>query len=156
MLLLSGLLIEQGLTNTLLLLAISYSMMIVGGVKFTHLLVLSLAYLALGALFIGYLVWSDSRSKEIPADAEQEIELVADGSAKKNPSRLDTWIARVQRHSSDSIPKWDIPATGKNRQEILSYMAQAHGGIHSVGPSGCWDAHQELHRIATEPTPRLL
>lgn len=139
-LLLSGLLIEQGLTNTLLLLAISYSMMIVGGVKFTHLFVLTLAYMALGALFIGYLVWSDSRSKEIPADAQQEIEMVADGTAKKNPSRLDTWMARIQRHNSDSIPKWDIPAVGKNRQEILSYMAQAHGGIHGVGPGNSREA----------------
>lgn len=139
-LLLSGLLIEQGLTNTLLLLAISYSMMIVGGVKFTHLFVLTLAYLALGALFIGYLLLSDSRSKDIPADAEQEIEMVADGTAKKNPSRLDTWMARIQRHNNDSIPKWDIPAVGKNRQEILSYMAQAHGGIHGVGPGNSREA----------------
>ena len=126
-LLLSGLLIKQGLTNTLLLLAISYSMMIVGGVKFSHLFVLTIAYMALGGLFVAYLMWSDSRSSEIPADAEQKIELVsADGTADKSPSRIDTWLARLERHKDKSTPKWEIPAVGKNRQEILSYMAQAH------------------------------
>lgn len=140
-LLLSGLLIKQGLTNTLLLLAISYSMMIVGGVKFSHLCVLTLAYMALGALFVGYLILKDSRSSEIPADAEQKVELVnADGTAAKNPSRIDTWLARLERHKDKSIPKWEIPAVGKNRQEILSYMAQAHGGIHGVGPGNSREA----------------
>ena len=140
-LLLSGLLIKQGLTNTLLLLAISYSMMIVGGVKFSHLFVLTIAYMALGGLFVAYLMWSDSRSSEIPADAEQKIELVsADGTADKSPSRIDTWLARLERHKDKSTPKWEIPAVGKNRQEILSYMAQAHGGIHGVGPGNSREA----------------
>lgn len=138
-LVLSGLLIEQGLTNTLLLLAISYSMMIIGGVRIWHLFLLSLAYAACGGVFVLYLLWSDS-SKEIPADAEQQIELVADGSAKRNPTRIDTWIARLQRHSGDSVPKWEIPAVGKNRQEILSYMAQANGGIYGVGPGNSREA----------------
>ena len=89
----------------------------------------------LGGLFVAYLMWSDSRSSEIPADAEQKIELVsADGTADKSPSRIDTWLARLERHKDKSTPKWEIPAVGKNRQEILSYMAQAHGGIHGVGP----------------------
>ncbi|MCM1077007.1 MAG: FtsW/RodA/SpoVE family cell cycle protein [Bacteroides sp.] len=136
-LLLSSLLIEQGLTNTLLLLTISYSMMLVGGVKFLHLFLLTCAYAACGGLFLLYLVFSEP--KEIPADAAQEIEMVSDA-AKKNPSRLDTWIARIQRHGQDSVPKWDIPATGKNRQEILSYMAQANGGIYGVGPGNSREA----------------
>ena len=46
------------------------------------------------------------------------------------------WPTALQR----KIPKWDIPATGKNRQEILSYMAQAHGGIHGVGPGNSREA----------------
>lgn len=134
---LSGLLIEQGLTNTLLLLAISYSMMIVGGVRFWHLLLLTIAYAACGGVFILYILFSEP--KDIPADAEQQIEMVS-GTAKKNPNRLDTWIARVQRHGQDSVPKWEIPATGKNRQEILSYMAQANGGLYGVGPGNSREA----------------
>ena len=134
---LSGLLIEQGLTNTLLLLAISYSMMIIGGVRILHLFLLTIAYAACGGVFILYLLFSEP--KDIPADAEQKVEMV-NGTAKKNPTRIDTWIARVQRHSGDSVPKWEIPATGKNRQEILSYMAQANGGIYGVGPGNSREA----------------
>ena len=134
---LSGLLIEQGLTNTLLLLAISYSIMIIGGVKLLHLLALTGFYAVCGGLFIGYLYISEVR--EIPADAEQQTEL-ATGSGAKHESRIATWMARLDRHGSDSIPKWEIPATGKNRQEILSYMAQANGGIYGVGPGNSREA----------------
>lgn len=121
-LLLSGLLIEQGLTNTLLLLAISYSMMIIGGVKISHLLTLTGAYIAVAAIFL--YIW------------------MTDG------GRIETWRARIERHADTRIEngqevvvnKWDIPATGKNRQEILSYMAQANGGIHGVGPGNSREA----------------
>ncbi len=137
-LVLSGLLIEQGLTNTLLLLAISYSMMIVGGVRFWHLFLLTLAYAACGGMFILYLLLSSP--KEIPADETQQTEMTVTADSKRNPTRLDTWIARLQRHSEDSIPKWEVPAVGKNRQEILSYMAQANGGIHGLGPGNSREA----------------
>ncbi|MCI8998329.1 MAG: FtsW/RodA/SpoVE family cell cycle protein [Muribaculaceae bacterium] len=135
---LSGLLIEQGLTNTLLLLAISYSMMIIGGVKVLHLLALTGFYALCGAMFIGYLYFTEVR--EIPADAEQKTELVTVDDGTKRESRLSTWMARLDRHNSDSVPKWEIPATGKNRQEILSYMAQANGGIYGVGPGNSREA----------------
>lgn len=134
----SALLIEQGLTNTLLLVAITYSMMLIGGVKWLHLLGLTVFFALCGGVFMAYLVFTDVR--EIPADAQQSIETVSDDGMTRKPSRIETWIARVNRHSSDSIPKWEIPPTGKNRQEILSYMAQAHGGIHGVGPGNSREA----------------
>ncbi len=134
---LSGLLIEQGLTNTLLLLAISYSMMIIGGVKLLHLLALTGFYALCGGIFIGYLYVT--QVKEIPADAQQAKELALTGE-KKHESRIETWMARLTRHNSDSVPKWEIEPTGKNRQEILSYMAQANGGIHGVGPGNSREA----------------
>lgn len=124
-LLLSGLLIEQGLTNTLLLLAISYSMMIIGGVKFKHLITLTCAYAIVAAVGIGIIAMTDG-------------------------GRIATWMARIERHREKptaiedgkviELNKWDIPATGKNRQEILSYMAQANGGIHGVGPGNSREA----------------
>lgn len=118
-LLMSGLLIEQGLTNTLLLLAISYSMMIVGGVKFVHLLWLTLAYAVIGVAFLFI----------------------------SGPERMKTWTARLERHSdvlvinNDTIHnKWEIEPKGEFRQEILSYMAQANGGVHGVGPGNSREA----------------
>ena len=128
----SALLIEQGLTNTLLLIAITYSMMRIGGVKWLHLIGLTAFYAMCGVLFVGYLYFTEVNS-DIPADASATVEYAEDGVGRK-PSRIETWIARMSRHSSDSIPKWEIEPTGKNRQEILSYMAQANGGIHGVGP----------------------
>lgn len=134
----SALLIEQGLTNTLLLVAITYSMMIIGGVKWLHLLGLT-GFIALcGGLFIGYLLLTEKMDSSIPADATQQVETVEDG--KKAASRIDTWIARLTRHGEDSVPKWEIEPTGLNRQEILSYMAQAHGGLHGVGPGNSREA----------------
>ncbi|MCM1137624.1 MAG: FtsW/RodA/SpoVE family cell cycle protein [Duncaniella sp.] len=134
----SGLLISQGLTNTLLLFAISYSMMIIGGVKIIHLLALTLFYAACGGIFIGYIYLTES--EEIPADADQQIEMTANG-VEKSGTRFNTWGARMERFfGNDSIPKWEIPATGVNRQEILSYMAQAHGGLHGVGPGNSREA----------------
>ncbi len=134
----SALLIEQGLTNTLLLVAITYSMMLIGGVKWLHLLGLTGFFALCGAAFIGYLLITEGTGSSIPADATQRVEQVEDG--KKAASRIDTWMARFARHGSDSVPKWEIEPTGKNRQEILSYMAQAHGGIHGVGPGNSREA----------------
>lgn len=122
-LLLSGLLIEQGLTNTLLLLAISYSMMIVGGVKIRHLLILTAVYIALGGVFLLYVKVTNS-------------------------GRFETWVARLERHKDTQkvdgkeveVEPWKIPPTGKNTQKILSYMAQANGGIHGVGPGNSREA----------------
>lgn len=113
-----GLLMSQGLTNTLLLFAITGSMMVIGGVKWRHLFGMLGALIVVGALYVGYLYFKDS-----------------DG------SRLETWIARIERFSQDdNVEKWDIAPTGVNRQEILSYMAQAHGGIHGVGPGNSREA----------------
>ena len=129
----SALLIEQGLTNTLLLIAITYSMMLIGGGRWLHLISLTAFYAMCGVFFVGYLYFTEVNN-DIPADASQAVELADDGSVGRKPSRIETWIARMSRHSSDSIPKWEIEPVGKNRQEILSYMAQANGGIHGVGP----------------------
>ena len=129
----SALLIEQGLTNTLLLLAITYSMMIIGGVKWLHMLALTGFYALCGVVFIGYLYFTEV-SGSIPADASQNIELQDGETAAENKSRIATWMARLSRHSDDERPKWDLEPTGINRQEVLSYWAQAHGGIHGVGP----------------------
>ena len=134
----SALLIEQGLTNTLLLIAITYSMMLIGGVQWLHLIGLTAFYAMCGVLFVGYLYFTEVNS-DIPADASATVEYAEDGVGRK-PSRIETWIARMSRHSSDSIPKWEIEPTGKNRQEILSYMAQANGGIHGVGPGNSRDS----------------
>ncbi len=132
-----ALLMKQGLTNTLLLFAITYSMMIIGGVKFMHLLSLTATFVVAAVAFVAFLYFTE-KSSEIPADAEQTV-MLGEG-ADKEGSRIATWIARLSRHSSDSVPKWEIEPRGVNRQEILSYMAQAHGGVYGVGPGNSREA----------------
>lgn len=134
----SALLIEQGLTNTLLLVAITYSMMLIGGVKWRHLAGLTGFFCLCAVTFVGYLYVTEV-NVDIPADATQATEFSEEG-VTRAPSRIETWIARYARHSDDSIPKWELEPTGKNRQEILSYMAQANGGIHGVGPGNSREA----------------
>ena len=135
----SALLIEQGLTNTLLLLAITYSMMIIGGVKMLHIISLTGFFILCGAVFIAYLYFTESDGS-IPADATQTVEMVDGDDSVQSKSRLSTWKARMMRHSDDSRPKWELEPVGINRQEILSYWAQAHGGIHGVGPGNSREA----------------
>lgn len=133
----SALLIEQGLTNTLLLIAISFSMMLIGGVKWLHILALIAFYGACAILFVGFLYISELRNDGIAADATQQEQF--ESGVHRAPSRIETWMARLDRHD-DERPKWEIPPTGVNRQEILSYMAQANGGISGVGPGNSREA----------------
>ncbi|MCM1162916.1 MAG: FtsW/RodA/SpoVE family cell cycle protein [Muribaculaceae bacterium] len=138
----SMLLATQGLTNTALLVAITISMMVIGGVKFSHIFYAAVVFavLAGGAFWYlyqhDYVPWKE-RTELIKAHPElasqYEDEL-------KNASRIVTWIARLERHNETSVPKWELPATGENRQEVLSYMAQAHGSFHGVGPGNSREA----------------
>jgi len=134
----SALLIEQGLTNTLLLMAITCSMMIIGGVKWKHLFSVAGIIIVLGGAGYIYLKYFYTEDESIPADEAQRSEMVTDG--KKASSRIATWRARIFRHNNDSIPKWEIAPTGEYRQEILGYMAQANGGIYGVGPGNSREA----------------
>lgn len=153
-----ALLATQGLTNTLLLTAITVSMMIIGGVRVMHMIYLTLFMVVSGAVFIGYLWITEPPEEFLRARAErQQAEMMAsqgltvtaapapqtvsaEGKKKKKISRLDTWLARLDRHSNDTVEKWQLPATGNNRQEVLSYMAQAHGGVTGVGPGNSREA----------------
>lgn len=100
-------LVPQGLTNTILLMCISASMMVIGGAGLKKLLVVLLVY---GACFGVYML--------IPKDGG---------------SRQGTWWERMETYLS-SKPKYEQDITGDNRQEMLGYIAQAHGGVTGVMP----------------------
>ena len=134
----SGLLIKQGLTNTLLLIAISYSMMIIGGVKIRHMVIVTLVYGACGGAFL-FLLSKDDGDKAGDIAAGPQTEQL-DGKPKASPSRFDTWIARLERFSDDSKPKYEMPIEAKNRQEMYSYMAQANGRVFGVFPGNSREA----------------
>ncbi len=144
-------LITQGLTNTILLMGISMAMLIIGGVKWTHLgKVLGVFIVAATVLFGVTIaistVWPNDKKvvaeRQVSAEERQmfaEIDKDRPVNDKKVESgilgRLETWMARIKRHSNDdNIPKYKQPINDLNRQEMYGYMAQAHGGLDGVKP----------------------
>lgn len=107
-LLFGGLLIKQGLTNTLLLMAISLSMMLIGGVQIKKF----------GIVLLVYIFFAGSYQALKPDDGE---------------NRDETWSARLERFF-DPTPKYEQEIDAKNRQEMYAYMAQANGGVIGVFP----------------------
>lgn len=118
------LLIKQGLTNTALLMAISLSMMLIGGVSWRKWLIVFGVYALLGGGYEGIKMFSESdvSKSERVASVAGGVETDRSGVRK---SRLLNFVR------SD---KYNDPITSENRQEQYSYIAQANGGIIGVGP----------------------
>lgn len=105
-----AMLAPEGLTNTILLMCISMSMMIIGGVSMKKLGMVLLVYVACFAAYVLY-------------------ESITDGDG----NRIGVWISRLDSYS-ESVPKYAEPLTSDNLQEQYGYMAQAHGGVFGVMP----------------------
>ena len=128
-LLCGGLLFSQGLTNTLLLMDISFAMMLIAGVEWKKFGIVLLAYAVMGGG--AYMVKSSAKPSYSEAEllhiqetgknfAGEETTISRDGTQQ---SRISQWLG------NDSVPKYAETITSKNRQEQYSYMAQANGGI---------------------------
>ena len=155
-----GLLITQGLTNTVLLMAISMTMMFLGGIRWKHLGLLLVVYLMIGVgvLFIHSLIKSNG-SKD---NKEQTTEVVQAASAEEAQpqtaearegkegifGRSNTWQARLDRWLNDTVPLYKQPINDENRQVVYSRMAQAHGGVIGNGPGNS----REVSRL---PLPNI-
>jgi len=117
------LLAPQGLTNTILLMSISISMMIVGGIEFKKIGIVLLVYFSCFGMYLGYKSLTDKTS-------ETKTEQVSGSSV----DRRGVWSDRLNSYFGDGTPKYKQPLTSENRQEMLGYMAQANGGVIGVGP----------------------
>ncbi len=107
-----GLLIKQGMTNTILLMFISLSMMVIGGVEWKKFMIVIAVYLACVGVF--YTITKNSDDDDV--------------------NRTSTWTERLSRFKGDGQPKYMQEIDAKNRQEMYAYMAQANGGIFGVFP----------------------
>ena len=126
-LLFSALLFTQGLTNTLLLMAISCSMMLIAGVQWRKFLTVCVIYALLGGCGVAYKAMTDkgvTMEDIVYAENGQE--------AGTSLNRTETWKSRIKRFFEKD--KYNQPITSDNRQEMYSYMAQANGGIFGVFP----------------------
>lgn len=123
-----ALLFNQGLTNTLLLMAISASMMVIGGIQWRKLAVVMLAYTVVAGGAAIYKLGHDDDDGPASASATEQV----DGAP--NVNRTSTWQSRIERYIGDGTPLYEKPIDAKNRQEMYSYMAQANGGMFGVIP----------------------
>lgn len=127
----AALLFSHGLTNTILILAISLSMMLVGGVSWKKIGLVVLAIAVIGGSGLTYKHFQNKAVAPTPEAVEAaalNMEQVGQGAA----NRSATWSARIKRHFR--LNKSEDPIDDTNKQEQLSYIAQAHGGITGVGP----------------------
>lgn len=130
-LLCAGLLFSHGLTNTLLIFAISMSMMLIGGVGMKKFFIVCGVYAVIGAGALGYKLLQNHEAAPTP-EAIEVARLNKEEVGASAGNRSSTWVARVKRHFR--LNKAGDVIDDANKQEQLSYIAQAHGGIIGVGP----------------------
>jgi cell division protein FtsW len=119
-----AMLINQGLTNTALLMVISLSMMLIGGVRWKEWGCVVAVYLVLGGGFGGYKLASHKE----PAPTEQAQVLT------KGVEHDRTGMRKKRLTDFIRPDKYNDPITSDNQQEQYSFIAQANGGIFGVFP----------------------
>ena len=153
-LLFSALLVNQGLTNTLLLICIAMSMMAISGVSGRQFWLSVLAFLVLGACYFAFSMLKNNislndkeKTEQVVAfnphddnrlaQAEPEKKLEKrdtknnDQMAKNDDDRFITRLKRILNFLTGNKVKEKI--TSENQQEQFSYIAQANGGLFGVG-----------------------
>ncbi len=108
-----AMLLRDGMTNTAIVMAICLAMMLIGGIRIKHFIILLVSF----ALLIAAGVFT--------------IKIMADHGISLG--RMETWIARVTDFSEE-LPVAETPVTADNQQRMYSYMAQANGGALGVFP----------------------
>lgn len=119
-----GLMFTSGLTNTLLLGAISYSMLLIGGVKWKKFGLVVGVTVLLGASYIYIGKMNDRKVANLAAN---NPELLESNNTKQEVDRSQMREDRIEnwKHRDSLVYK---PITPYNQQEMFSCMAQAHGG----------------------------
>lgn len=136
-----ALLITQGLTNTLILMALCISMLIVGSLevkKFWYIMAVFAVAGALGAgakILMTKFAANEKKVQQEYVDVNGTVYIIPDLDEKKGDSRMtdDTWKNRILAFT-DTVPRYQRPLTAENVQEQRSFMAQAHGGVLGVFP----------------------
>jgi len=135
-----GLMIRSGLTNTLLLIAISGSMLLIGGAKFKKIGILMVFFGIMFGFFV-IIKHNNDKKEETFKDTQKELQaempstglvIKENASSEENDNRSGTWKNRLKEwwHSDSLVYR---PITAKNQQEMFSRMAQANGGLVGKG-----------------------
>lgn len=124
-----ALMINSGLTNTLLLMSISAAMFIVGGAKWKKLLVVLVVYAVVGGVFY---LWKDARDARQENMKKVANEQVVEIDKSKVVDRTNMRKGRIAKWMHRDSLLYDS-VNSENSQEMFSIMAQAHGGWTGVG-----------------------
>ncbi len=124
------LLFSQGLSNTIVVVCICYSMMLVGGMGWKKFGIALAIGAVCGVLAIGYKTTIKEDVKLTPQQ-ERVIALNKEGETARADGRGNVWRERVKQHfrGDKHLDKFST----EHQQEQLSYIAQAHGGLFGVG-----------------------
>lgn len=118
-----ALLISQGLTNTIVMMFISGSMMVLGGVRVRELAVVLAVYAVIGGLYGAY-KYTDIK------EALFHRTTIVDGRTVDANTVIDRRETHKNRMSGWLKPdKYNDPITSDNAQEQYSFIAQANGGV---------------------------
>ncbi len=124
------LLFSQGLSNTIVVVCICYSMMLIGGMSLKKFGTAVLIGALCGGIAIG-LKTQIKQDVKLTPQQERVIHLNKEGEAARADGRGNVWRERVKQHfrGDKHLDKFST----EHQQEQLSYIAQAHGGLFGVG-----------------------
>lgn len=121
---------KNGLTNTILLFAVSVAMFLIGGMKWKQFfMIIGIYILCGGALYM--VKYQDSKTDEF--DRIGQVESVAPTKTDRTEiDRTGTQKGRIKRFLEGVSP--DDPIDDYNRQVVFAKIAQANGGVLGQGP----------------------
>lgn len=125
------LLFFHGLTNTILVAAIGFSMMLIGGVGFRKWLLAAMVTLLIAGGAVYVKSFFNSGTKPTPEQVEEARLNHEEVGEAVGSGRGSTWRGRLERFLSSEKYKEEI--NDLNKQEQLSYIAQARGGLIGKG-----------------------
>lgn len=128
----AGMLVEQGLTNTLLLICIAFSVMFIGGIGRKYIIQLLAIFGIVGAIYGGYKYVKHIDTDKSKATETEQLDPTNGAEASAEPKdRTEMRVNRIANlFRSD---KYKDKITKDNQQEQLSFIAQARGGLTGVG-----------------------
>lgn len=119
---------RNGLTNTILLMGVSMSMLLIGGVQWKKLAIVIGVYAICAMALVGLKHMNSGHEEFDNIASTEQVAATPD----QGVDRSGTWKSRVLRHIAGVSPTDTI--NDLNRQVMMSNFAQANGGMFGCGP----------------------
>ena len=127
---------RNGLTNMLLLMGVSISMFLIGGIQWRKFFIVMAIYIVCAGVLVMFKYTAPSSNQFDDVKQEQVVEGAMTSAQESSKSdgrgRAETHIGRLKRFIKGVNP--EDPIDDMNRQVIFSKFAQANGGLLGHGP----------------------